>query len=67
MVALVFGDLAHTIHKVERLLEVGKAELTLDVMLLGDGPVGDAPVKLFQFFSVKWRHASAAGHAVFVS
>ena len=67
MMALVFGDLTDSIHKIERLFEIGKAELTVDVVLIGHGPLGNTCVQVFQFFPTKWRYATSAGHAIFVS
>ena len=66
MMALIFRDLSDSIHKIERLFEIGKTERTVDVMLICDRPLGNIPVKILQFFSTKWRHATPAGHAIFV-
>lgn len=65
--ALIFRDLADPIHKIERLLEIWEAELAVNVMLIIDRPLGDASVKVLQFFSMKGRHATSAGHAILVS
>ena len=67
MVAFFLRDITHSIHKIERLLEIWEAEFTVDVMLIGDGPLGDISVEILQLFSTKWRHASSAGHAILVS
>ena len=66
MMTLIFSDLADSIHKIERLFEVGKAEFAVDVMLIGYRPLRDTSVDALQLFSMKWRHAASAGNTVFV-
>src|ERR1051326_7325354 len=66
MMALLFGQSAHTVHKVQRLLEVRKLELTVQVMVLRDRPLRNILVQIFQFLPLERRNASAAGHAFLV-
>ena len=66
MVAFVFGHFANSIYKFQRLLEIGEAKLPVDVVLVGDRPLGNTLVKLFEFISSNGRRAPAAGHAFFV-
>jgi hypothetical protein len=66
MMSLLLGDGADTIHKIERLLEIGEAELTLEVMLFHDIPLGNLIVKWFQLFAFQRRNASPARSAEFI-
>jgi len=66
MVAFAFGDFADSIYEIQRLLEIRKTKLAMNVVLVGDGPVGNALVELFEFFSAKRRRAPAAGYTFFV-
>ena len=52
--------------QIQSLLEVGKPELAMKVMLVGDDPIGNIPVKLLEFIALKRRYSSAAGQAFFV-
>jgi hypothetical protein len=49
--SLFFGYCAHPVDEVERLLEVGELELSVDVMFVRDRPFWDALVYLLEFFS----------------
>ncbi len=46
MMALLFGDVTHAIHKGQSLFEIRKSEFAVDVMFVIDRPVRDALVKL---------------------
>ena len=66
MVALLFGERADFIDEIERLLEVGKLELAVKVMLVGNIPLRYASAQLLNFFAFEGGNASAAGDALLV-
>ena len=66
MVAFVFGDFAHSIHEIQGLLEIGKAELAMNVVLVRDRPLRNTLVQLCELFSAKRWRAAAAGHTFLV-
>ena len=66
MMALFFGERADAIDEFQRTGEVGEAELAVNVMFVGDRPVGNALVESLEFFSFEWGDATTAGDAFFV-
>lgn len=66
MMALFFGERADAIDELQRAGEVGEAELAVNVMFVGDGPVGDVLVEGFEFLPFEWHDATAAGDAFLV-
>jgi len=66
MMAFVFGHFANAIYKFQSLLEIGEAKLPVDVVLVGDRPLGNALMQRFEFFSANGRRVPAAGHTFLV-
>jgi len=66
MMSFSFGKFAHAIHEFQCLFEIRKAKLTMDVVLIGYRPPGNAVVNLFKFLSAKGRRAATAGHTLFI-
>ncbi len=68
MVTLLLRQCADSVHKVQRLLEVGKGESAGDVMLVHNLPMrpfGELLIEFFQFTALQRRNSSAAGNARF--
>ena len=57
---LFFGHLANPVHEVQRLPEVGEAELPPQMMTLHDVPVRDLPAQIFEFGAFERRNVAAA-------
>lgn len=66
MMSLFFGDLAHSIHKIQRLLEVREKEFAMKEMFVRDRPVGKTLLKIFQFLPLEGSNAPAAGNTFLV-
>ncbi len=66
MMTLLFGQGAHAIHEVERLLEVGKGESASEVVLVDHAPFGYDLVQGHELLTLKRRHPTAAGDAFLV-
>ena len=64
MMPLLFRDLSHPVHEVERLLEIREGKRAGDVMLVHHRPLRHLLLDALQFHSLHGRHASAAGNAV---
>src|SRR3954468_22987480 len=66
MMALLFRQGSHVVHEIQRLLEVRKLELAVQVMALRDRPLRNFLVKIFQVLSLERRNSTAAGDAFLV-
>lgn len=66
MVALFFSERSDAVDEIQRLLEVGKLELAMDVMFVFDRPLRNTLMKLLQVSSLERRISPAAGYALFV-
>jgi len=63
MMSLGLGHFAHPIHKIQRLLEIGKSECARNMMLVDHLPLRHLLMQGFQFFSFEWRVTASAGNA----
>ena len=66
MMPLLLGNGAHPIYKIQRLLEIGKAEFTMQMVLGHHLPAGNVGVKLLQFLALERWHAPAAGNTFLI-
>src|SRR5689334_24909457 len=64
MMSLLLRDLAHAVHKSERLLEIRKGKAAQQVMLFHRFPLRNLAPQLFNGRPAKRRHTTAAGNAV---
>ena len=67
MVALLLGERADAIDKLQRLLEVGKLELAVKVVIVVNHPLGNPLMDCFQFLALQRRNPTAAWNAFLVS
>jgi hypothetical protein len=65
MVSLLFRELTHLIHKLQRFTKVGKSVVLLEVMFVNDFPAVELRAKSVEFLALKRRHAAAARHTFF--
>src|SRR5258708_11907509 len=65
MMSFGFGNRAHTVHEIERRLEIRQTISLGDVVPVDHLPVGQLGRKFPQFFSRKRLDAALAGHAMF--
>jgi hypothetical protein len=66
MVALLLGHRSHTIHEIERLLEVRKCVGASEMVPVDHVPLGNVFVQGIEFPALEWRHSAATGHALLV-
>lgn len=67
MMAFLLRDLTDAIYKCERLLEIWKTKLAVEMMFVGDLPVRNLLVKSYQCSSLESRYTARAWHAFLVS
>ena len=65
MMALLFCDGAHTVHKIQCIFEVGEGKGLGQVVLIDHLPASDLGHEVFQFSPTERRRTSAAGNALF--
>ena len=63
MVSLFLGNRSHTIHEVERGLEVGELERPGQMMFVDDLPIGNFFPQFFERCALQRRHSTPAGNA----
>jgi len=66
MMSLLFRQSPNAVHEIQRLLKVGEAELTMNVMFICDRPLGNVLVELRQVLPRERGNSAAAGHTLFV-
>ena len=65
MVPLLFGDSADAVHKIERLLEVGKTVFAVEMMFVDNAPAGNTIVQSLKFSAGERWHSATTGYALF--
>src|SRR5882762_4292485 len=66
VMSLLFGDLAHLIHKLKRLAKIRESKCPGDVMRIQHLPMWQLLRELFEFFPCEGRNASLAWHTSLV-
>src|ERR1019366_426535 len=67
MVALLFGDFAYSVHKLQRLLEIREGKRAHNVMLIHRLPMRSVLEDSLQFSPLHWRDTAFAGNTSLVS
>jgi hypothetical protein len=67
MMTLLLSQRSYAIHKIQRLLEIGKLKFAVNVVLVRDRPLGHTLIQLLQFFPFEWGSSSLAGDALLIS
>ena len=63
---LLLGDRPYPIYKFQRLLEIGKAEFSMQVVFVHHLPLGNVVVKLLQLLAPEWWYTPAAWNALLI-